>query len=313
MEHLPGILLGLSGLFAGFAVIVLFFNIFGLPFGRPLSGNTPAETFREYVFFLGLMLYFVLIFFARETFDTCGESVKCELFWAGLPLLYFVLIVVVAFPKWIACYFKEERPLTDLYKIKGLQRLLIRAISRKQKDVRYAALFDKSLFKKLKRTGVDVNAHGYTALMSAASEGHTETVIALIAAGADANERNFALMSAASEGHAETVTILLETGIDVNAPTIYGYTALMIAAREGHTEIVTSLLEAGADVNAQAENGFTPLMSAASEGHTETVIILIEGGAAINIRDSYGKTALKYAMRYGFKETARMLKAAGGK
>ncbi len=54
------------------------------------------------------------------------------------------------------------------------------------------------------------------------------------------------LMTAASTGHTETVKALLAAGADVNATSEKGGTALMGAAMEGHTEIVQLLKEAGA-------------------------------------------------------------------
>ena len=71
-----------------------------------------------------------------------------------------------------------------------------------------------------------------------------------------------ALMRAASRGHTETVTALLAApGLNVNAADIYGqYTALMWAADMGHTQMVRALLAApGLDVNAADRNGRTAL------------------------------------------------------
>ena len=97
----------------------------------------------------------------------------------------------------------------------------------------------------LKAKGItDINARsdGSTPLHEAASEGHTDVVIALIAAGAD-----------------------------VNAQNERGYTPLHWAADRGHTETVRALIDSGADVNLADNSGWTPLHPAASSGHTETV------------------------------------------
>ena len=89
-------------------------------------------------------------------------------------------------------------------------------------------------------------------------------------------ENGTALTSAAGQGHTETVKALIELGVDVNADDGSG---LMAAALEGRTETVKALIEAGADVNAKDMNGDTALTWAAGPGHTEIVEILRQAGA----------------------------------
>ena len=88
-------------------------------------------------------------------------------------------------------------------------------------------------------------------LIEAASQGDTEKVHALLALGADVNDKDkklggTALMYAANIGHTNTVHALLAEGADVNAKDNDGNTALMIAKKRGHKEIVRVLKEAGA-------------------------------------------------------------------
>ena len=86
-----------------------------------------------------------------------------------------------------------------------------------------------------------------------------------------ANENGFtALMIAAQNGHTATVLALVqECGADVNAAQQDGCTTLMSAAQNGHTATVVALAqECGVDVNAVNKIGFTALMSAAQNGHT---------------------------------------------
>ena len=135
----------------------------------------------------------------------------------------------------------------------------------------------------LLKQGADVNSeqkNGWTVLMDAAKEGHTEIVKVLIVAGADMTKYgDTALMFAL--GHTETASALIEAGADVNAKHEDGFTPLLLAARGGQAEMVRVLIEAGADVNAQIENGWTVTVVEMAEmsGHPEIVEILKQAGA----------------------------------
>ena len=91
-------------------------------------------------------------------------------------------------------------------------------------------------------------------------------------------ETTQALYSAAQNGYTEKVSALIKAGADVNAATrVGGSTPLAIAAQNGHTEIVFALLKAGADVNAANKKGATPLFIAALLGHEKIVFALNKG------------------------------------
>jgi ankyrin repeat protein len=106
-------------------------------------------------------------------------------------------------------------------------------------------------------------------LIEAAKGGHTETVQALLAAGADLDAVDEALCWAAYRGCTETVDVLLAGRANVHAD---DDRALRWAAKYGHTETVKVLLTARADVH--AKNDFA-LRWAACHGHTETVKVLV--------------------------------------
>jgi ankyrin repeat protein len=87
------------------------------------------------------------------------------------------------------------------------------------------------------------------------------------------------LMLAARDGKTDTVKALIEAGADVNAKDRQGKTALVVASEKGHLDSVKILLDNGADVNAKTKDGCTALMFAENIGHREVVRILKEAGA----------------------------------
>ena len=102
---------------------------------------------------------------------------------------------------------------------------------------------------------------------------------------------NTPLSWAAEHNHTESVAALLKAGADPNSPSSLGLglllsvTPLGVAARDGRTETVAALLKAGADPNAPFTLGLglllsrTPLSWAAENCHTETVAALLKAGA----------------------------------
>jgi hypothetical protein len=153
-------------------------------------------------------------------------------------------------------------------------------------------------------------------LMMAAASGNTSKVVQIISSGAvDVNAKDIngwtAIMYAAEDGHTETVTKLKELGADVNAKELFGKTVLMFAAENGHTDTVVKLIELGAGVNAKTDYGYTALMFCAENGKTETVVALAEKGAELNAKDSEGWTALSYAKKNGNTATANVIKKLG--
>ena len=118
-----------------------------------------------------------------------------------------------------------------------------------------AELGDLERLLSLLNTGVDVNARevfGMTALMLAASEGHTAFVNALLAAGAAVNLADkggwIPLHYATLRGCAACVRILIAAGSDVNNMSVAHQTPFSIALSYGHRNTLKILLRAGADV-----------------------------------------------------------------
>ena len=113
------------------------------------------------------------------------------------------------------------------------------------------------------------------ALCTAAWEGDTETVRALLDAGADVHAWTDApLWWAAMKSHAYTMRALLEAGADQDI-------ALVVAAENGLIELVRDLLAAGANIHAY--HGLA-LNMAAHNGHTKTMNELIAAKEATSRR-----------------------------
>lgn len=166
----------------------------------------------------------------------------------------------------------------------------------------------------LLNAGVNVNARlekddselsGNTALMAAASRGHSSLVEELIKRGADVNLKHYsgktALMSASGNGDVATIKALLRAGADVNATVVSPHggelTPLTFTINTDHTqrfEVARILLEAKAQINPKGRFITSPLMHALED--LEMVQLLIAHGADVNQKNFRGATALMGAV-----------------
>ncbi len=151
-----------------------------------------------------------------------------------------------------------------------------------------------------------------SALVHAASRGEGEIVLALIAAGADVDERNrlgeTALMVASGRVDGEDwARALIEGGAQVDARDRDGATALLFAATAGHTALVEILVQAGADVDAATDRGETALMWASRDGLAGVVRLLLQAGADVHLRAEDGGTASSLAVTAGHDAIVKLL------
>jgi len=116
------------------------------------------------------------------------------------------------------------------------------------------------------------------------------------------------LITAAYQGDTTKVKALLTKGFDVNRQSINGATALFVAAQKGQTEVVQILLTNKADMNLQRNDGMTALIWAALNGQTEVVQLLLASQADVNVQANNGDTPLSLAKT---NRIAELLKAAG--
>ena len=115
-----------------------------------------------------------------------------------------------------------------------------------------------------------------------------ETVQELIDAGLNVDDKdtgtgsNTPLHTAAHMGKTETLQALIAAGANLNAVNENGDTPLHIAARMGKTKTAQALITAGANLDAKDKDGKTPLDRAKAGRKRKTVWALIDAGADIH-------------------------------
>ncbi|XP_068132525.1 LOW QUALITY PROTEIN: cortactin-binding protein 2 [Hyperolius riggenbachi] len=199
------------------------------------------------------------------------------------------------------------------------------------------------LYMLLNEEGLDINnfcKDGYTALYSAAANGHTDCVKLLLTSGSqvDATVSNgfTALCAAAAQGHAKCAEVLLAYNADINYAD-GGQTPLYLACENGHFEIAKLLLDFGADRGVTTNNGWTPVHAAANSGYSHCLKLLMYYGShcdtneeddlknkdtcklkpviaatLLNSADSEGWTAAHIAASRGFKDCLEILCSHSG-
>ena len=149
-------------------------------------------------------------------------------------------------------------------------------------------------------------------LYDAAFDGDIEGVIAALAHGGKVTVKNpqgfTPLMAAVQEGHTDICGILLAHGSNVNeVDPDTKHTALHVAALQGHNALVEALLSWGAEVNPQNHGGFTPLHAASQEGHLRCVFTLLKAEASFNLPDNDGTLPIHVAAGYNRAEVVKTL------
>ena len=163
--------------------------------------------------------------------------------------------------------------------------------------------------------GADVHGrapgNGWTPLHSAAYGNALEVVADLIVRGADVNVKNndgWTPLHYATYGNAlEVAADLIVRGADVHAKNNDGWTPLHYAAYRNALEVVADLIVRGADVHAKSNSGATPLHYATHGNALEVVADLIVRGADVHAKTNNGTTPLQIAEERGHREVMEIL------
>ena len=190
---------------------------------------------------------------------------------------------------------------------------------------------------------VDVeDVNGRTALHYAAhyaTANSTEAVAALLAAGADAEERDFKdknpwnyameadnveaadlleesrgasdFHAAAESGDIETMRELLQVGVDIEVHDKKRLTPLDYAVTATKPESVRFLLSHGAQINTDSVYDASVLHAAAKIGETEILTLLLDFGADVNLQCGDGSTPLICAIHDNRVDAVRLLISRG--
>jgi ankyrin repeat protein len=170
----------------------------------------------------------------------------------------------------------------------------------------------------------DVNsghkATGATPLYVAVENGHSDSIAALLAAGADVNLATFSGDSpvhvAVAKGLVDVAKQLVANGADMNASNKLGMTPfhLVLASRSVNTGMLRFLLATKADVNRHNLAGATPLQRIIQhpyESEGKKVMIaaaLVDHGAEVNAVNRRSQVSpLHYAAGLGMLEMVRLL------
>ncbi|XP_015435614.1 PREDICTED: LOW QUALITY PROTEIN: protein TANC2 [Dufourea novaeangliae] len=105
-----------------------------------------------------------------------------------------------------------------------------------------------------------------------------------------------ALMLAASEGHTNLIELFLDKGSILESRDKEGLTAICWACVRGRLTAVQNFIDRGADVNTSDNTGRTPLDLAAFQGNPKLVQLLLEKGAAVEHVDLHGMRPLDRAI-----------------
>ena len=196
----------------------------------------------------------------------------------------------------------------DLAAVDGRRRtLLMEAVENGRRDAARA----------LVAAGADPDQRvgGRSAALDAAGRGDAEALDLLDELGADLHAEGDSGVStlerAVAGNHAEAAALLIARGAPLDRRNRFGATALMAAVEKNRRRIARELLRAGADPNIANRTGAAPLHKAAMQGRTAMARMLVAAGADLEAADNRGRTPLESAHRAGHARLVSELKNLG--
>jgi ankyrin repeat protein len=166
----------------------------------------------------------------------------------------------------------------------------------------------KDVVQELLASGIELNVY------EAAATGQVQRLQELISAdpslvNSHAGDGFTPLGLAVFFGHSDTVNALINAGADVNLASRESMkvTPLASASAARQYEIARVLIARGANVNARAANDFTPLHESAASGKVEFAKLLLQNGADANAKTIDDKTPLDYAREQNREEMVALL------
>ncbi|XP_069707057.1 cortactin-binding protein 2 isoform X3 [Phaenicophaeus curvirostris] len=191
----------------------------------------------------------------------------------------------------------------------------------------------------LNEEGLDINyscEDGYSALYSAATNGHTGKTGMMWEVGKSEVQRHTATWSQLCRATGcicmvfastleelstqlwwravkspECVRLLLTAEAQVDAADKNGFTPLCSAVAQGHVKCAELLIMYQADINHAAERGQTPLYLACKNGNNDCIKLLLEGGADRTVKTSDGWSPIHAAVDSGNVDGLKLLMYCG--
>lgn len=152
---------------------------------------------------------------------------------------------------------------------------------------------------------------GATPLFMAAQNGHLTIAQLLLQQSANTgladDDGTTPLLMAAQQGHSDLVHVLLKQAADADLAENTGRTPLFLAAASGHLGASRTLIQHGATLDRVRDNGASPMVVAALQGHNQVVKLLLQHHASANLPDNDGSTPLSWAAENGHSEVAESL------
>jgi ankyrin repeat protein len=140
-------------------------------------------------------------------------------------------------------------------------------------------------------------------LVHAAERGDLSRVRRLLAAGADADERDESgrtpVTAAAMAERVEVVRALVDAGVDIDLQDQAGNNALLLCGENGNVRLLREVLRSNPDLRATNRFGGTALIPASDRGHVDMVRALLETDMPIDHVNRLGWTALLEAVVLG--------------